>query len=85
MVLDSVPDQGGGAGGTPPPPHEEAVSALKINKNAYYMILRVYTVMFNWENTCDLDYLDDNELPTILMKEKVVMGPREGCECDTSF
>ena len=49
MGLSARP-KGGGPGGHMPP--EEAVSALK-NKNptffTYYMILRVYTVMHNWE------------------------------------
>ena len=54
---------------------EEAVSALKnTHFFAHYIILRVYTVMHSWENTCDLDYLDDNGLPTILLKEKVAVG-----------
>ena len=47
-----------------PPPPKEAVSALK-TFFAHYMILRVKWAM---------DYLDDNGLPTILQKEKVVVG-----------
>ena len=55
----SVLDSGGGGGGGVPP--AEVVSALKKQQKknnffAHYMILRVYTVVLNWENTCDLDY-----------------------------
>ena len=44
-----VPDERGPEGHLSPPPPQAAVIAVKPRKIAYYMILRVYTVMHNME------------------------------------
>ena len=62
-----------------PPPPQDAVSALiKKNNNKTHDMICVIRYCL----TCDLDYPDDDGLPTILLKEMVAVGHRRGCECD---
>ena len=80
FVINSfpVPDQGGrGLGGRAPAPPQDAVSALiKKNNNKTHDMICVIWYMYCL--TYDLDYPDDDGLPTILLKERVAVGAQTG-------
>ena len=60
-------------GGHVPPPPQDAVSAL-IKK----IIIKRMICVIRYCLTCDLDYPDDDGLPTILLKERVAVGAQTG-------